>query len=84
MREIRQSGSEGGGNEINRSFLPLSHRGSVLDYYDGRVHPANNIPQLLRTGVTQVFMMILLRSSVCKSFKVKHSLTSTNINLRIR
>jgi len=24
MREIRQSGSEGGGNEINRSFLPLS------------------------------------------------------------
>jgi hypothetical protein len=24
MREIRQSGSEGGGTEINRSFLPLS------------------------------------------------------------
>jgi hypothetical protein len=24
MREIRPSGSEGGGTEINRSFLPLS------------------------------------------------------------
>ena len=24
MREIRLSGSEGGGTEINRSFLPLS------------------------------------------------------------
>jgi hypothetical protein len=24
MREIRQSGSEGGGTETNRSFLPLS------------------------------------------------------------
>ena len=24
MREICQSGSEGGGTEINRSFLPLS------------------------------------------------------------
>ena len=24
MREIRQSGSEGGGTELNRSFLPLS------------------------------------------------------------
>jgi hypothetical protein len=25
MREIRLSGSEGGGTEINRSFLPLSN-----------------------------------------------------------
>ena len=25
MREIRTSGSEGGGTEINRSFLPLSY-----------------------------------------------------------
>jgi len=32
MREIRQSGSEGGGNEINRSFLPLSYRWSVACY----------------------------------------------------
>ena len=48
----------------------VSHRGSVLDYYDGRVHPANNIPQLLRTGVTQVFMMILLRSQSAKVSKL--------------
>lgn len=27
MREIRPSGSEGGGSEINRSSLPLSMRG---------------------------------------------------------
>ena len=26
MREIRQSGSEGGGNELNHSSLPLSRR----------------------------------------------------------
>jgi hypothetical protein len=30
MREIRQSGSEGGGTEFNRFSLPLSKFGSVL------------------------------------------------------
>jgi hypothetical protein len=31
MREIRQSGSEGGGDEINRLSLPLSIEKSLRD-----------------------------------------------------
>ena len=31
MREIRQSGSEGGGTELNRSSLPLSFNDLIFD-----------------------------------------------------
>jgi hypothetical protein len=33
MREIRPSGSEGGGTETNRSFLPLSQLPARHEYY---------------------------------------------------
>ena len=32
MREIRTSGSEGGGTELNRSFLPLSLNRSAVEH----------------------------------------------------
>jgi len=32
MREIRQSGSEGGAIQTNVSFLPLSYNGSGMTY----------------------------------------------------
>jgi hypothetical protein len=35
MREIRQSGSEGGGDEINRLSLPLSIEASLRDSKPG-------------------------------------------------
>jgi hypothetical protein len=34
MREIRPSGSEGGGTETNRSFLPLSKRVARRLYFN--------------------------------------------------
>ena len=36
MREIRLHGSEGGGTELNRSFLPLSARGRCAQRWEVR------------------------------------------------
>jgi hypothetical protein len=43
MREIRMSGSEGGGNETNRCSLPLSDtEGTVPPDRDGRDKPGHD------------------------------------------
>ena len=39
MREIRLSGSEGGGFECNRFSLPLSSRGYALQFCIEHFHP---------------------------------------------
>jgi len=44
MRENRPSGSEGGGIETNRCFLPLSStsHGDIAKWMDARVTPAHD------------------------------------------
>jgi len=42
MREIRTSGSEGGGTETNRSFLPLSWSWQVLQQRHSDLSPVTS------------------------------------------
>ena len=49
MREIRQSGSEGGGDEINRLSLPLSIETSLRDtQMDTRILVAKTVNERVR------------------------------------
>ena len=58
MREIRQSGSEGGGTELNRSSLPLSLR---------RCDPQDRVAKVffpLRNKSARAFETVLLPNSL--------------------
>jgi hypothetical protein len=53
MREIRLSGLEGGGTELNRSFLPLSR----YNFLDGRCGPRENLVAQLREDGGELSLM---------------------------
>ena len=45
MREIRLSGSEGGGTELNRPSLPLSSFNEDTGFQSGREIPGNGVSE---------------------------------------
>ena len=54
MREIRQSGSEGGEPQLNAAFLPLSLRTSIDCLVSEFIHEAN-LPQKMFSSTEFVF-----------------------------